>query len=123
MENVSKYLLLSDAKMHVRVIWMRAHMYNPIHVQIHVVECWQLRIRNAHSVIQLKLMMKFRVMKFIIIIIYYNLIAITHFYLCHGSLAVDQKLTFRLKTIGKNKEISIYQLSAGCNRVTHAAPR
>lgn len=41
-ENVTEYLLLGDAKVYIGVIGMRAHMDDSIHVQVHVIELWQL---------------------------------------------------------------------------------
>lgn len=41
-EDVSKNLLLRDAKMDILIIWMGALMNDPIHVQIEIVKLWYL---------------------------------------------------------------------------------
>ena len=43
MEYVAVYLFLSDTKVSIRIIGMRAHMNDAIHIQIQVVKFWNLK--------------------------------------------------------------------------------
>lgn len=42
-EDILKYPLFSNSEMRVKIIWMRTHMNDSIHVQVKVVKLWYLR--------------------------------------------------------------------------------
>lgn len=50
-EDVLEYLLLRNSEMRVGVIRVRAVVDDAIHVQIHVIEVWYLRVFNVFRIV------------------------------------------------------------------------
>lgn len=49
MEDVSKNLLLRNAKVNILIIWVWTLMNNPVHVQIEIVKFWNLKRGGKNS--------------------------------------------------------------------------